>query len=139
MRMLFLICKSSTTLQTLKDLVEYCDFGGYTILDNNVLSINYDDNQGNSIEYIGIEPEDRDDVIYECGDDSEIYKEFYCNKDILNPSVFWVRYSLATPDAYLLKSVLKCFKNGKLEFLVNNGRHGNFSVDKFIESVIELI
>jgi hypothetical protein len=111
----------------------------YTINENNVLSINYEDEKGCSIEYIGIEPDDIEDTIYECGEDSEIYKEFYCNEDFPNASVFWVRYSLSTSEAYLLCSVLKCLKNGELDFLVNNGRHGNFMVDEFIESVWELI
>jgi hypothetical protein len=66
MRMLFFICKSSTTLETFELLLASCDFGQYTINENNVLSINYDDAEGGSIEYIGIEPEERSDVIDEC-------------------------------------------------------------------------
>jgi hypothetical protein len=111
----------------------------YTVNENNVLSINYEDEKGCSIEYIGIEPSDREDTIDECGEDSEIYAEFYCNENFPSASVFWVRYSLSTPDAYLLCSVLKYLKNGGLDFLVNDGRHGNFMVDEFIESAYELI
>jgi hypothetical protein len=142
MRTLFFICKSSVTLNTLDSILTlyFSDVSMiYTVNENNVLSINYENKQGCCIEYIGIEPSDREDTIYECGEDSEIYKEFYCNEDFPNASIFWVRYSLSTPDAYLLCFVLKCLKNGELYFLVNNGRHGNFIVDKFIESAYELI
>jgi hypothetical protein len=142
MRSLYFICKSFVNLDTLRSILMPCFLDKsalYTINENNVLSINYEDEKGCSIEYIGIEPDDIEDTIYECGEDSEIYKEFYCNEDFPNASVFWVRYSLSTSDAYLLCFVLRCLKNGKLDFLVNNGRHGNFLVDKFIESAYELI
>lgn len=142
MRTLFFICKSSVTLDTLDSILKlhFSDVSTiYTVNENNVLSINYEDNQGCCIEYIGIEPNEREDTIDECGEDSEIYQEFYCNDYFQNASVFWVRYSLSTPDAYLLCTVLKCLKNGDLDFLVNNGRHGNFLVNKFIESAYELI
>jgi hypothetical protein len=139
MRMLFFICESFTKLETFESLLASCEFGQYTINEKDVLSINYDDAEGGSIEYIGIEPEERSDVIDECGEDSEIYKEFYCNEYFSEPSVFWVRYSVSTSDRYLLTSVLKCFKDGGLYFLVNNGRHGNFQVDEFIKHVTTLI
>jgi hypothetical protein len=139
MRMLFFICESSTTLETFDSLLASCDFGHYTINEKDVLSINYDDAEGKSIEYIGIELEARINIIDECGEDSKIYKEFYCNEYFLDPSIFWVRYSPSTFDLYLLTSVLKCFKDGGLDLLVNNGRHGNFNVNDFINSIRTLI
>jgi hypothetical protein len=139
MRMLFLICESSTTLEKLKSLLENCSFVQSVTLTEKTLSINHYDKQGQLIEYIGIETENSDNVIDEYGEDSEAYKEFYCNKDIINPSVFWIRYSLATSNAYLLTSLLKCLKDSRLSFLVNNGCNGNFQVDEFIQSVMELI
>jgi hypothetical protein len=137
MRMLYLICESNTTLEKLKScIVENINI--QAILSNNVLSINYLE-ENEYIEYIGIEPEDYDEALYECGEDSEIFHEFYCNEYFPNPSVFWLRYSIATPDRYLSKLVLESFRDGGVQFLVNNARDGNKTVDEFLKSLIELI
>ena len=135
--MLYLICKSNITLENFKSYI-IDNKNIQTILSNNVLSINYLE-QNEYIEYIGIEPEDRDDVIYECGEDSEIFHEFYCNEDFPNPSVFWLRYSIATPDGYLLKLVIESFRDGGVKFLVNNARDGSRTVDEFLNLLLELI
>jgi hypothetical protein len=48
-------------------------------------------------------------------------------------------FATRNPTYEFSASVLKCFKDGGLDFLVNNGRHGNFQVNDFIKSVDTLI